>query len=47
MNQSTERPRANEHLRQHLRYLNLPFSAEHFETLATQAAQFRRRSLPC
>jgi DNA replication protein DnaC len=39
VSQSKETPKANEDLRQHLEYLNLPFIQEHFELLATQAAQ--------
>ena len=39
MSQSQESPKANEELRQHLGYLNLLFIQEHFEALATQAAQ--------
>ena len=39
MSQSKEAPKANELLRQHLGYLNLPFIQEHFEALAAQAAQ--------
>jgi len=39
MSQSQEAPKANDLLRQHLRYLNLPFIQEHFEPLAAQAAQ--------